>query len=90
MNKAGLVAAMAASTGLTKKDAAAALESFMSAVSSSLKKGDAVTLTGFGTFKTVKRAARTGRNPQSGKEIKIPARTVAKFAPGKGLKDAVK
>lgn len=90
MNKASLVAAMAASTGLTKKDAAAALESFMSAVSSSLKKGDAVTLTGFGTFKTVKRAARTGRNPQSGKEIKIPARTVAKFAPGKGLKDAVK
>lgn len=89
MNKADLVDAIANATGQTKKDAAAALEAFMDSVTGALKKGDSVTLTGFGTFSVANRSARTGRNPQTGAEIKIPAKTVAKFKPGKGLKDAV-
>lgn len=89
MNKADLVAAMATKTGLTKKDAAEALEAFMAAVTGALKKGGKVTLTGFGTFMTVKRKAREGRNPQTGAKINIPATTVPKFKPGKALKEAV-
>lgn len=90
MNKGSLIDYVASKTGLTKKAAGDALEAMMDAVMSSVKKGDAVTLTGFGTFKASKRAARTGRNPQTGQTIKIPARTVPVFRPGKEFKDMVK
>ncbi len=89
MNKTELIEAIAKETKLTKKDAGAALDAFTKAVTVALKKGDKVQLIGFGTFETAKRAARTGRNPQSGKEIKIPASRSAKFKAGKALKDAV-
>jgi DNA-binding protein HU-beta len=89
MNKADLVNAVAEKTGLTKKDAAAALEAFMEAVSGGLKKGKSITLTGFGTFAVAKRSAREGRNPQTGEKIKIPAKKVPKFKPGKALREAV-
>lgn len=90
MNKADLVAKVAGKTGLTKKAAQDSMEALMDAVMSSVAKGDSVTLTGFGTFKASKRAARNGRNPQSGQVIKIPARTVPVFRPGKEFKDKVK
>lgn len=90
MNKADLVAKVASQTGLTKKAAQDALEAFMDAVVGSVAKGDSVTLTGFGTFKASKRAERNGRNPQTGAVIKIPARTVPVFRPGKEFKDSVK
>lgn len=90
MNKADLVAKVASSTGLTKKAAQDAMEAMMEAVMTSISKGDSVTLTGFGTFKASNRAARNGRNPQTGQVIKIPARTVPVFRPGKEFKDMVK
>jgi len=90
MNKSTLVDFIASKTGLTKKAAADALEAFMDAVMSNVAKGDSVTLTGFGTFRASQRAARTGRNPQTGETIKIPARTVPVFRPGKEFKDMVK
>jgi DNA-binding protein HU-beta len=90
MNKGELIDAMAKEAGLTKADAGSALNAFVGAVSKSLKKGDAVQLIGFGTFSISKRAARTGRNPQTGKEIKIAAKKVAKFKAGKALADVVK
>jgi len=90
MNKADLVSKVAGKTGLTKKAAQDAMESMMEAVMTSVSKGDSVTLTGFGTFKASKRAARNGRNPQSGQVIKIPARTVPVFRPGKEFKEMVK
>lgn len=89
MNKTELVAAMAKEAGLSKKDAEKALGAFVDAVSKELKKKGKVQLIGFGTFETGKRAARTGRNPQTGKDIKIPAAVVPKFKAGKALKDAV-
>jgi DNA-binding protein HU-beta len=89
MNKADLVNAVAEKTGLTKKDAAAALEAVMEAISGGLKKGKSITLTGFGTFAVAKRSAREGRNPQTGAKIKIPAKKVPKFKPGKALREAV-
>lgn len=89
MNKAELVSAMATKSGLTKKDAEAALNSFVEVVSERLTKNDKVQLVGFGTFETRKRAARTGRNPQTGKELKIAAATVPAFKAGKALKDQV-
>ncbi len=89
MNKTELVAAMAKEAGLTKVDAEKALKAFTDAVSKELKKKGKVQLIGFGTFETRKRAARTGRNPQTGKEIKIAAATVPAFKPGKALKDLV-
>ncbi len=89
MNKAELVAAMAKAAGLSKVDAEKALKAFTDTVSKELKKKGKVQLIGFGTFETGKRAARTGRNPQTGKDIKIPAATVPKFKAGKALKDAV-
>ncbi len=89
MNKGDLVDAIAKATGLTKAASAEALDATLEAVTNTLKKGDKVTLPGFGTFSTSKRSARTGRNPQTGKEIKIAAKTVAKFKPGKKLADAV-
>jgi DNA-binding protein HU-beta len=74
----------------TKKEAEAALNTILETITKALKKGDKVTLIGFGTFSVTKRAARKGRNPQTGKEMKIAARKVPKFTPGKGLKTAVK
>jgi len=90
MNKGELIDAIAKEAGLTKADAGNALNAFIGNVSKSLKKGDSVQLIGFGTFSISKRAARTGRNPQTGKEIKIAAKKVAKFKAGKALADTVK
>ena len=90
MNKAELIDAIAADASLTKADAKRALDAFVGATSKALKKGDRVALVGFGSFSVSKRAARTGRNPQTGKAIKIPAKTVAKFKAGSKLADAVK
>jgi len=90
MNKADLVNALAKEAEVSKKTAEVALNTFMHSVMKALKKGDTVVLTGFGTFSTMKRKARIGRNPQTGAEIKIPAKTAPKFKPGKALKDAVK
>ena len=89
MNKAELVAAMAENAGLSKKDAEKVLKAFTEVVAAELKKGEKIQLVGFGTFEVAERAARTGRNPQSGKEIKIPASKAPKFKAGKALKDAI-
>lgn len=88
MTKTELINEMAKVLNSTK-EAQKALESLLSAVSGALKKGDSVTLTGFGTFKVSKRNARKGRNPQTGEEIKIKSKNVARFVPGKNLKDAI-
>ena len=88
MNKTDLVSKVAEVVS-TKKEAQAAVDTVLAAITDALAAGDAVTLVGFGMFKTVKRDARTGRNPQTGKAMKIPARTAAKFSPGKALKEAV-
>lgn len=85
MNKAELIEAMAKAADCTKTQAGEALDGFINAVTVALKKGDKVTLVGFGTFSVSKRAARVGRNPQTGKEIKIAAKKVAKFKAGKEL-----
>jgi len=90
MNKAELIDAMAAEAGLTKADAKRALDAFVGATTKALKKGDRVALVGFGSFAVAKRAARTGRNPQTGKEIKIAAKKVVKFKPGSELVGTVK
>ena len=90
MTKAELVAAMAKEAKVSKVSAERALNAFSGAVTKALKKGDKLTLTGFGTFCVAKRRARTGRNPQTGKEIKIAATRVAKFKAGNLLKSAVK
>ncbi len=89
MTKQELVAQMASDAKISKKAAEDALNSFMGSVKKSLSKGKPVSLIGFGTFNISKRNARKGRNPQTGKEIHIPARTVPVFKAGKGLKDAV-
>ena len=89
MNKTELVAAIAEKSGLSKKNAEAALNALTSAVEGALKKGDKVQLVGFGTFETRTRAARTGRNPQTGAEIKIAASKNPAFKAGKALKDAI-
>ena len=89
MNKVELVNAMAAQTGLSKKDSEAALKSFISIVSDELAKKEKVQLIGFGTFETRKRAARSGRNPQTGEELKIGEATVPAFKAGKALKEKV-
>lgn len=89
MNKAELVEIIANSADISKAKANQALDGFIEAVTSSLKKGDNVTLVGFGTFSTAERAARVGRNPATGKEIKIAASVAPKFKPGKQLKEAV-
>jgi DNA-binding protein HU-beta len=90
MTKAELVMAMAKEAKIPKVSAERALNAFTGAVTKALKKGDKLTLTGFGTFCVAKRRGRTGRNPQTGKEIKIPATKVAKFKAGNLLKSAVK
>jgi nucleoid DNA-binding protein len=89
MNKGDLVEEVAKVVG-TKKQALAAVDCVFSTINKALKKKDPVTLIGFGTFKVGQRKARTGRNPQTGAEIKISAKKVAKFVPGKALKNAVK
>ena len=85
MNKAQLIAKIADDAGITKTQANATLDGFIDAVTKTLKKGDKVTLVGFGTFSVSKRAARNGRNPQTGAVIKIKAKKVAKFKAGKEL-----
>jgi DNA-binding protein HU-beta len=90
MNKAQLIEAMASEAKITKADAKKALDAFISTTSKTLKKGDRVALVGFGTFSTTKRAARKGRNPQTGKEIKIAAKKVVKFKAGNELSSKVK
>lgn len=89
MHKTDLINEIANIAGLSKKDSAAALDAALKAITKALKKKDSVTLIGFGTFKTVKSAARKGRNPQTGKEIQIKASTRVKFSVGKALKDSV-
>ncbi len=89
MNKADIIDRMAMAAGITKTQAGAAVEALISGMTAALKKGNRVTVVGFGSFRTVQRAARTGRNPKSGKAIQIPARRVAKFIPGLELKQAV-
>ena len=87
MNKAELVAAMAEQTNLSKKDAEAALKAFIDVVSEELKKGEKIQLVGFGTFEVSERAAREGRNPQTGEAMTIAASKTPKFKAGKALKD---
>ena len=89
MNKTELVAAMAEKAGLSKKDAEAALKAFTETVTDELKKGEKIALVGFGTFEVSERAAREGRNPQSGAPMKIAASKAPKFKAGKALKDLV-
>lgn len=89
MNKAELIDAVAAATGTQKSDAARAVEAVLSTISSTLSKGGAVSLVGFGNFTVKQRAARVGRNPKTGAEIQIPASKVPGFKAGKALKDAV-
>lgn len=90
MTKAELVDRMAKGSGLTKKATEVALTSALKSIRDSLKKGKKVTLVGFGTFSVAKRAARNGRNPQTGKMIRIPAARVPRFKPGSEFKKAVK
>ena len=90
MTKAELIDKIASGAGLSKADAGKALDSTLNAVKGSLKKGQKVTLVGFGTFSVVKRKARKGRNPRTGAVINIPAAKTPKFTSGKALKDAVR
>ncbi|MCH2213569.1 MAG: HU family DNA-binding protein [Flavobacteriales bacterium] len=90
MNKAELVEAMAEDAGLSKADAKKALDGFINTTTAALKKGDRVALVGFGSFSISERAARKGRNPQTGKEINIAAKKVVKFKAGADLSDKVK
>lgn len=89
MNKTQLVDAMASEAGITKAQAKTALESFLTSVSDALKRGDRVSLVGFGSWSISERAAREGRNPQTGKTIKIAAKNVVKFKAGSELEEAV-
>lgn len=89
MTKADFVAKMVEKTGFTKADAENAVNAFLETITATLNSGDKVAFAGFGTFEVVERAARTGRNPQTGETIQVQASKVPKFKPGKGLKDAV-
>ncbi|CAM1333514.1 HU family DNA-binding protein [Tenacibaculum aestuariivivum] len=89
MNKSDLIDAMAADAGISKASAKAALDSLTTNVTKSLKSGNKVALVGWGTWSVSERAARTGRNPQTGKEIQIAAKNVVKFKAGAGLSDSV-
>ena len=89
MNKSELIDAIADSSGLTKADSGRALDGLIDAVTNALKSGDGVSLIGFGTFSVKRRAARQGRNPQTGKTITIKAANVPSFKAGKALKEAV-
>jgi len=90
MTKAELIDKIASGTGLSKADAARSLDSTLNSVKLALKKGQKVTLVGFGTFSVVKRKSRKGRNPRTGEVITIPAAKIPKFTSGKALKDAVR
>lgn len=90
MTKADLIDRIASSVGLSKTDATRSLDAVLDGIKEGLKKGDKITLVGFGTFSVAKRKARMGRNPRTGEEIKIKASKSPKFTPGKSLKDAVK
>jgi len=90
MNKAELIDSMAAGSGLSKADAKKALDAFIGATTNALKNGDRVALVGFGSFSVSTRSARKGRNPQTGKEIDIPAKKVVKFKAGADLSHGVK
>ena len=90
MNKAELIEAISGEAKITKADASRALEAFMTVTTKTLKKGDRVAVVGFGTFSVSKRAARNGRNPQTGKPIKIAAKKVAKFKAGAELSSKLK
>ena len=89
MTKAELITALAEKANVSKKDAEAVLNAFTATVTEQLSKKEKISLVGFGTFETRERAARTGRNPQTGKEMKIAASVSPAFKPGKALKDAV-
>lgn len=89
MNKQELITAISEQAGLTKADAGKALEALTGTIADAMKKGDKVQLVGFGTFETVKKAAREGKNPATGEKIKIPACVAPKFKAGKALKDLV-
>jgi DNA-binding protein HU-beta len=89
MTKSELVSAMSEKTGISKKDTAASIDAFVEIISDVLKHGDKLQLVGFGTFEVSERAARTGRNPQTGEDIKIPAAKIPKFKAGAALKNAV-
>jgi len=89
MNKQEFVEAVAKETGLTKKDAEAAVAAYHDTVTKALKKGDTVSFVGFGTYSAVKKAARMGKNPATGEAIKIAASVAPKFKAGKALKDAL-
>jgi DNA-binding protein HU-beta len=89
MNKTQLIDAVAADSGLSKTDSSRAVESLIGTVTKTLKKGDEVSITGFGKFSVVKRAARQGVNPRTGAKVKIKASKAPKFSPGAGLKQAV-
>lgn len=89
MNKAELIGQVAAKSGMTKKDTEPIVNALLNTVEEALKAGEKVQLVGFGTFEVRERAARKGRNPQTGKEIEIPASRVPAFKPGKILKDAI-
>lgn len=89
MNRAEFVEAISKESGCTKKDTEAMLKAFIDVTTKAVKKGDKIQLVGFGTFEQTKRAARTGRNPQTGEEIKIKAAKLPKFTAGKAFKDAV-
>ena len=89
MNKGELIDAIAEESGLSKKDSKLALEALINATSETLKKGDKLALVGFGTFSVVGRAARTGKNPQTGKAIQIPAKKAVKFSVGSELSESI-
>lgn len=90
MTKAELIEKIAGGAGLSKADAVRSLDAALDAIKAGLKKGQKVTLVGFGTFSVSKRKARKGRNPRTGQEIKIPAAKIPKFSAGKALKDAIR
>jgi DNA-binding protein HU-beta len=90
MTKAELIVNVANNAGIKKSIAEKAINAFMDNIIKALKNGDKVALTGFGTFTVTKRAARTGRNPKTGKEIKIPSCKIPKFKPGNKLREAIK
>jgi DNA-binding protein HU-beta len=90
MNKTELINAVAEASGLSKKDATKAVDAVFESITEALRKGDKVQLIGFGNFEVRERAARKGRNPQTGEEMEIPASKVPAFKPGKALKEAVK
>jgi len=90
MNKQDLVRKIAQDTGVSKSSAAATIDALLASITRALKKGDAITFVGFGTFKTSQRKARVARNPRTGAPIKIPKRRVVRFTAGKALKSAVR